>query len=150
MLAPASGTRCGSHHAAPAAASLGCIGSRSDGGGRPCGVCGGAEGLSALVEAGLVEAAPVDAARVQVGEPQPGLRERLAGRRVFLTGATGFVGEALLERLLSDFPDLRLSVLVRARKGTSPTDRFAQLLDKPAFGRLRESRPVDELIAAVD
>ena len=32
------------------------------------------------------------------------LRERLAGKRLLITGVTGFVGEALLERLLSDFP----------------------------------------------
>ncbi len=78
------------------------------------------------------------------------LREQLAGKRLFLTGATGFVGEALLERLLSDFADLRLSVLVRARGGQSAADRFAALLEKPAFGRLRETRPVEELLAAVD
>ena len=79
-----------------------------------------------------------------------GLRERLAGRRLFLTGATGFVGEALLERLLSDFPDLRLSVLIRPRGGTSGADRLAQLLAKPAFGRLRDTRPVEELVASID
>ena len=39
-----------------------------------------------------------------------GLRERLAGQRVFLTGVTGFVGEALLERMLTDLPETRLCV----------------------------------------
>src|SRR3954454_22083509 len=79
-----------------------------------------------------------------------GLRERLSGRRVFVTGATGFVGEALLERMLSDFEDVRLSVLIRPRGGASGADRFAELLNKPAFGALRERRSVEDLVASVD
>ncbi len=84
-----------------------------------------------------------------------GLRERLSGRRVFLTGATGFVGEALLERLLSDFDDVRLSVLIRPRGGATGADRFAELLGKPAFGALRERREaeggsIDDVVASVD
>jgi alcohol-forming fatty acyl-CoA reductase len=99
---------------------------------------------------GLVEAEPVGNDPVGTPQDEPGLRERLGGRRLFLTGATGFVGEALLERLLSDFPDLRLSVLVRARGGASAADRLSQLLNKPAFGALRERRPVEELLASID
>ena len=52
-----------------------------------------------------------------------GVRARLAGQRVLLTGVTGFVGEALLERLLSDVPEAKLVVLVRARGGLSAHDR---------------------------
>ena len=67
-----------------------------------------------------------------------GVRARLAGQRVLLTGVTGFVGEALLERLLSDVPEAKLVVLVRARGGLSAHDRVTRLLDKPAFTALRE------------
>ncbi|MDQ1631045.1 MAG: alcohol-forming fatty acyl-CoA reductase [Frankiaceae bacterium] len=108
------------------------------------------------MDAGLVRSDAAGDGAVGPGQAQvsetggrPTLREQLAGKRMFLTGATGFVGEALLERLLTDFADLRLSVLVRARGGQSATDRFAALLEKPAFGRLRETRPVEELLAAV-
>ena len=67
-----------------------------------------------------------------------GVRARLAGQRVLLTGVTGFVGEALLERLLSDVPEAKLVVLVRARGGLSAHERVTRLLDKPAFTALRE------------
>ncbi len=66
------------------------------------------------------------------------LAEALAGRRILLTGATGFVGEAILERLLHDLPDATVVVLVRSRPGQSAEDRVALQLQSPAYGRLRE------------
>ena len=75
----------------------------------------------------------------QAGGPESGagVRAALAGRRLMLTGSTGFVGEALLERLLSDLPDTRLLLLVRSRDGSTARDRVQHLLTKPAFGALR-------------
>ncbi|CAI7978917.1 HAD-IB family hydrolase [Parafrankia sp. BMG5.11] len=67
-----------------------------------------------------------------------GLRERLAGRRVFVTGVTGFVGEALLERLLSEFPDTQVVALVRPRGSHSGMARLERMTRKPAFAGLRE------------
>src|SRR5436305_7147858 len=69
-----------------------------------------------------------------------GLRitEALAGKHLLVTGVTGFVGEALLERVLYDLPDTRVTVLVRPRGGTSAEDRTRHLLTKPAFERLRQ------------
>jgi HAD superfamily hydrolase (TIGR01490 family) len=82
-----------------------------------------------------------------------GLRERLAGRRVYLTGVTGFVGEALLERLLSDFPDTRVVALVRPRGGQDGASRLRRQLRKPAFAALREAvgeGALDRLAARVE
>ncbi|HEU5034004.1 MAG TPA: SDR family oxidoreductase [Mycobacteriales bacterium] len=68
----------------------------------------------------------------------PRLADALAGKRLLVTGVTGFVGEALLERILFDLPETQVLVLVRARGGDGAVERVQQLLRKPAFTRLRE------------
>lgn len=52
---------------------------------------------------------------------------------MLLTGATGFVGQAVLEKLLSGYPDTRVSLLVRPSGKTSAPERVEQLLHKPVF-----------------
>ncbi|WP_028651567.1 HAD-IB family hydrolase [Nocardioides halotolerans] len=63
----------------------------------------------------------------------PSVAERLAGQHVLLTGVTGFVGEALLHLMLTEVPDVRVSVLVRPKGSTSGAARTAKLLEKPVF-----------------
>jgi fatty acyl-CoA reductase len=74
--------------------------------------------------------------------------DALAGKRILVTGVTGFVGEALLERLLFDLPATQVVVLVRPKGSTSGAQRIAQLLRKAAFARLRE-RDGDEAVDAL-
>jgi len=38
--------------------------------------------------------------------------------RIVVTGATGFVGANLAQRLLQDLPDARLTLLLREENGT--------------------------------
>lgn len=59
-------------------------------------------------------------------------------RHVLLTGVTGFLGQALLERLLSDHPELRISVLIRRKGTTAAADRCRSLLGKPVFRTWRK------------
>ena len=61
------------------------------------------------------------------------LAERLDGRHVLLTGVTGFVGEALLHRLLGAVPGLTISALVRPKGSQSGQDRMLQVLRKPIY-----------------
>jgi HAD superfamily hydrolase (TIGR01490 family) len=68
----------------------------------------------------------------------PPIAAALAGRRLFITGATGFVGEALLERVLFDLPETPVVLLVRPRAGVTAAERVANLLQGAAFGRLRD------------
>ncbi|MGH3764364.1 MAG: HAD-IB family hydrolase [Pseudonocardiaceae bacterium] len=68
--------------------------------------------------------------------------DELAGSHVLLTGATGFLGQATLERLLSSYPDTRVSVLIRPRGERGAADRLGALLRKNVF------RPLTELLGA--
>ena len=68
----------------------------------------------------------------------------LDSQHVLLTGATGFVGQAILERLLSTFPDTRVSVLVRPKGSMTGEKRMSNLLRKPVFGPWIEAVGRDE------
>lgn len=73
-------------------------------------------------------------------DPLPEIDEGLAGGRLLLTGATGFVGRALVEKLLRCAPSLeRLYLLVRpGPDGESPRERArSAILGSPVFDRLR-------------
>ncbi|HEY2644611.1 MAG TPA: SDR family oxidoreductase [Galbitalea sp.] len=62
----------------------------------------------------------------------------LGSAKVFLTGGTGFLGQAVLERLLSDHPDTHITLLIRKKGSTSAEDRLRILLKKPVFSVWRE------------
>ena len=65
------------------------------------------------------------------------LREALAGRRIAVTGATGFLGTALTERLLRTVPDCEVALLVRpGRRGAADRVR-REVLRNNCFDRLR-------------
>ena len=63
----------------------------------------------------------------------------LAGRRVAVTGATGFLGTALVERLLRDVPECEVVALVRPSRRASAGDRVRrEVLRNDCFDRLRD------------
>ena len=69
-----------------------------------------------------------------------GLNEAYRGKNVLLTGGTGFVGTALVEKALRSLPDLgRLYLLVRPSGSKSSAERFDKdVLGSTAFNVLRE------------
>jgi len=64
------------------------------------------------------------------------------GRSIFITGGTGFVGKALLCKLLSS-PTVgnqlgNVYLLLREKRCQSPQERLTDLLDNPIFESLRK------------
>ncbi|HET9731078.1 MAG TPA: HAD-IB family phosphatase [Acidimicrobiales bacterium] len=66
------------------------------------------------------------------------ISEALAGTRIGVTGATGFLGTALVERLLRCVPDCEVAVLVRPGRRTGAAERVRrEILRNDCFDRLR-------------
>ena len=58
------------------------------------------------------------------------IRNFYSDKTVFLTGATGFLGKAILEKLLRGCPDLKkIYVLVRNKRGLSAEQVITKLVD---------------------
>ena len=68
----------------------------------------------------------------------------LEGQHILLTGATGFVGQALLEKLLAEYPSTRISVLIRPRGALTGQKRLTSLMRKPVFRPWRERVGAEE------
>ena len=66
--------------------------------------------------------------------------ESLRGRRILLTGTTGFLGKVVMVMLLRNHPDIeQLYVLVRSRRTQSATERFFdEVVPSGALDPLRE------------
>ncbi|MDU6927553.1 MAG: SDR family oxidoreductase, partial [Dermabacter sp.] len=54
-------------------------------------------------------------------------------REVLLTGATGFLGQAVLQAFLEHFPEVRVTAIVRPKGTLTGKKRLATLLRKPSF-----------------
>jgi nucleoside-diphosphate-sugar epimerase len=73
---------------------------------------------------------------------QTSLRERYRGQQILLTGASGLLGQAVLEKLLRALPEVgQVFLLMRARGRTSSHERIPEVLGSPLFRRLRHERP---------
>ena len=78
--------------------------------------------------------------------------EALDGKRIAITGGTGFLGTALIERLLRSVPGCELVLLIRPGKRSSVAARAKrEIFRNDAFDRLRDelggAGPFDEMIA---
>jgi HAD superfamily hydrolase (TIGR01490 family) len=82
------------------------------------------------------------------------IAEQLAGKRIAITGSTGFVGTALVERLLRSAPGCDLVLLIRPSKRHDATERARrEIFKNNAFDRLKQElkdaggETFDEMIA---
>ncbi|XP_067213848.1 putative fatty acyl-CoA reductase CG5065 [Linepithema humile] len=74
----------------------------------------------------------------------------LAGRRILLTGGTGFLGKVLIEKFLRCLPDIgHLYVLIRSKKGHDPKYRMQEILNSALFEKVRAQRGLPALEKSV-
>ncbi len=68
------------------------------------------------------------------------VRHTLAGKKILLIGATGFIGKVWLAQLLSDVPQIgKIYLLIRRQRATTSQRRFQKIVEEsPVFDRLQE------------
>ncbi len=103
--------------------------------------------MSSIPSPGLTQtlarhvAAPAASFGVQAA-PTPGptldgrLRDLLGGKKIVMTGVTGFIGEQLLWKILTELPETTPSVLVRRKGSAGAHQRVVSLVKKKIFADL--------------
>jgi len=62
-----------------------------------------------------------------------------AEKTIFITGATGFLGKIVIEKLLRDCPLVKkIFLLTRSRRGVNPQQRIDNILDSGVFDKVRD------------
>ncbi|XP_046383097.1 putative fatty acyl-CoA reductase CG5065 [Ischnura elegans] len=75
------------------------------------------------------------------GGKKPSVAQVFQGQSVLVSGATGFVGKVLLEKLLRCCPGVgRIYLIVRPKRGNSLKERVKDLLENTFFDRCRSER----------
>lgn len=65
-----------------------------------------------------------------------------AGKTIFITGGSGFMGKVLIEKLLYSCSDVKeLIILMRAKRGKSASERVEDFVNIPAFSRILKEKP---------
>ena len=77
-------------------------------------------------------------------ENAEGAAPRSGGRRILLTGVTGFLGQAVLQSLLETTDDVHVTAVVRPKGSVAGHARLEQLLRKPVFSTWVERIGKDE------
>jgi len=77
-----------------------------------------------------------------IGDRGTEIQEFYRGANVLVTGATGFMGKVLVEKLLRSCPHLsNIYLLVRSKKGKNSESRLNEIFDDPLFGKLKDQLP---------
>jgi alcohol-forming fatty acyl-CoA reductase len=72
----------------------------------------------------------------------PSIPEFYSDQEIFITGASGFIGKALMEKLLRSCPEIKtIYALMRPKKGKNIEQRLTEILQNPVFDVIRIKDP---------
>ncbi|XP_052228168.1 fatty acyl-CoA reductase 1-like isoform X2 [Dreissena polymorpha] len=72
----------------------------------------------------------------------PSIPEFYASQSIFITGATGFLGKILVEKLIRSCPEVKcIYLLIRPKKGKDPQERLDEILDSQLFEKVKTQNP---------
>jgi alcohol-forming fatty acyl-CoA reductase len=70
------------------------------------------------------------------------IKEYFDGTHIFVTGATGFLGKVLIEKLLRSCDGVgKIYILLRSKRGLGSEQRFEEFLKNKIFDNIREKTP---------
>ncbi|KAF6208949.1 hypothetical protein GE061_014692 [Apolygus lucorum] len=70
------------------------------------------------------------------------VRDYYKGKNVLVTGATGLMGKALVEKLLRSCPEIgNIYCIIRTKRGQDPQERWTQTTDCMLFDQLKKEAP---------
>ncbi|XP_070134940.1 putative fatty acyl-CoA reductase CG5065 isoform X1 [Drosophila bipectinata] len=70
------------------------------------------------------------------------VQEYYKDKTIFITGASGFMGKVLLEKLLYSCHSLKEVIIIcRPKRGKTPETRLEEMFKLPIFQRIRDERP---------
>ncbi|KAL6420855.1 hypothetical protein ACFW04_014381 [Cataglyphis niger] len=75
-------------------------------------------------------------------KPKSNIQSFYKDKTIFITGASGFMGKVLVEKLLYSCSDLnKIYVLMRAKRGCSFDNRLEDIFKLPLFQRIQTEKP---------
>lgn len=78
----------------------------------------------------------------------PSVTDWYAGQHILVTGATGFMGKVLIEKLLRSCPKIAtIYLLVRPKRGKEPTQRLEDFVNTPIFDKIRDRKDGETLLS---
>lgn len=67
-------------------------------------------------------------------------------KHVLITGATGFMGKIMVEKLLRSCPEIAaIYLLIRMKKGKDPTQRIDDFVNNPIFDKIRDQSNAEKV-----
>lgn len=75
-----------------------------------------------------------------------GVQSWFNGKNIFITGASGFLGVALLEKILRTLPNHGdIYLMLREKKGKAIQERIDEIKKNSVFEKLYETRSADQV-----